>query len=286
MGETPQYRLVVFDDLDDPKAVRDLFVRVTGAHPTDAMQWVARVPGVWPKPLDEAMTRSLLDGLYDLEVAAEAWRTDKFPELGMPRPVHVGSCEEGGFRVNGLRGEPTHWVPWDKFELVSAGLIDAADEFRDVSPSSWLQGINAGARLLLGRGPKRPRKSRAMRIPRDPVPEVILVRKDPRVTFRIHAGKMNYNSLGDRLRPTSAENFPIFLADLCARATSAYVTHPTRDMLSSDVTEEDVFPDSQSLLDYSLHRLLWSWYRRDGRARMEAEGEGEGEGTDEADTEA
>jgi hypothetical protein len=38
-------------------------------------------------------------------------------------------------------------------------------------------------------------------------------------------------------------------------------------MLAGRATEDDVFPDSQSLLDYSLHRLLWSWYRRDGEAK-------------------
>ncbi len=154
-GTEPLYRVVVFDELDDPKPVRDLFVATTGTHPTDAAQWVARVPGVWPRPLDEATTRKLLDGLFALEIAAEAWRVDLFPELGIPRTVHVASCEEGGFRVLGLRGETTHWVPWDKFELVSAGLIEAEDEFRDVSAPSWIAGLNSGARLLTGRNPAR-----------------------------------------------------------------------------------------------------------------------------------
>ena len=53
----PRYRLVVFDEVDDPVAVRDLFCKVTGLHPTDAMQWVARVPGVWPKPLSAVARR-------------------------------------------------------------------------------------------------------------------------------------------------------------------------------------------------------------------------------------
>jgi len=78
---------------------------------------------------------------------------------------------------------------------------------------------------------------------------------------------MNYAYLGDRLRSSSAENFPIFLAELCSRARAAYLTDPTRDMLEGDVTSDDVFADSQALYDYSLHRLLWSWYRRDGEAR-------------------
>lgn len=266
-GTEPLYRLVIFDEIDDPKPVRDLFVAATGTHPTDAAQWVARVPGIWPRPLDEAASRRLLDGLFELEIAAEAWRVDTFPDLGTPRTVHAASCEEEGFRVLGLRAEPTHWVPWDKFELVSAGFIESEDEFRDVAAPGWIQGINSGARLLTGRNPARARKARAMRVPRDPMPEVVLVRKDPRVTFRVVAGQMNYAYLGDRLKATSAENFPLFLADICARATSAYLTHPTRDILAGEATEDDLFPDSQSLLDYSLHRLLWSWYRRDGEAK-------------------
>jgi hypothetical protein len=272
-GTEPLYRLVIFDEIDDLKPVRDLFVAATGTHPTDAAQWVAKVPGVWPRPLDEATTRKLLDGLFELEIAAEAWLVAAFPDLGTPRTVHAGSCEEGGFRVLGLRGEPTHWVPWDKFELISAGFIESEDEFRDVSPPSWITGINSGARLLTGRNPARPRKARAMRIPRDPMPEVVLIRKDPRVTFRVVAGQMNYAYLGDRLKTSSADNFPLFLADVCSRASSAYLTHPTRDILAGEATEDDIFPDSQSLLDYSLHRLLWSWYRRDGEARARGEAE-------------
>ncbi len=263
------YRLVVFDELDEPQAVRDLFVRVTGAHPTDAMQWVARVPGVWPKPLNEAMTRTLLDSLYELEIAAEAWRLDKFPDLGTPRTIHDVSCEEEGFRVRGLRQEPTHWVPWDKFEILSAGLIDAEDEFREITPPTWLASINSGARLLLGRDPLRPRRARAMRITRDPMPELLLVRRDPRVTFRVVASQMRYAYLGDRLKSSSSENFPLLLADICARATSAYLTNPTRAILAGEASEDDVFPDSQSLLDYTLHRLLWSWYRRDSETNAD-----------------
>ena len=59
-----QFRQVIFDEVNDPQAVRDQFGRVTGTHPTDAMQWDARLPGVWPRPLTEAPTREMLDTLY------------------------------------------------------------------------------------------------------------------------------------------------------------------------------------------------------------------------------
>src|SRR5262249_30217633 len=103
------------------------------------------------------------------------------------------------------------------------------------------------------------------------------VRADPRIAFRIIENQMNYAALGERLRPSAAENFPVFLADLCARATRATLTEPTRAMLaaSSTGTRADadaviaatLFPSSQALLDYTTHRLLWSWYSRDRDAR-------------------
>ncbi len=274
----PLYRLVVFDevDADDRPAVRDLFCRVTGMHPTDATLWIARTPGVWPRPLPEDQTRALLDGLYDLKVAAEARRTDQFPDLSPARTIHDAACLDGGLRIKGLRGEPTHWVPWDKIELISAGRIEAEDEYRGIKPPPWTSALSMGLRALTLRSARPPeRRSRAMRVPRAPIGEVIVVRCDPRIAFRIVENQMNYATLGDRLRPSAAENFPILLANLCARAPRATLTPPTRALLAANTAgagaeadpEEIVFPSTQALLDYSTHRLLWSWYSRDRDAR-------------------
>ena len=120
MPETaPRYRLVIFDAIDDPQALREMICQTTGMHPTDVVQWLARAPGVWPQPLDESTVRGLLDGLYDAGVAAEAWRADQFPDLSPPRTVHRAACLDDGLRIEGLRGEPTHWVPWDRVEMIS-----------------------------------------------------------------------------------------------------------------------------------------------------------------------
>jgi hypothetical protein len=265
------YRLVLFEEPDDPQAVRDLLCGVTGIHPTDAMQWVARAPGIWPQPLAEGEVRELLDGLYELGVPAEAWRVDLLPDLAPPRNVHSAACLPEGFRVKGLRGEPTHWVPWGKIELISAGRISAEDEFRDVQPPGWGSALATGLHALFRRPMTFHRRARAMRIPRDPLGEVIIVRSDPRIAFRVFADKMNYAYLGDRLRPSASENFPLFVADLCARASSAYITQPTRALLEGRDPSEFEFPSSQALLDYTTHRLLWSWYRRDRDAQSATE---------------
>jgi hypothetical protein len=260
----PLYRLVVFDELDEPAEVRDLICKVTGMHPTEAMVWIAKMPGTWPRPLPEGLTRTLLDGLYELKVAAEAWAVDRFPDLGTPRTIHEAACLPEGFRVSGLRGEPTHWVPWPKVEMICAGRIDAEDEYRAGGPPKWPSAVVTGIRAIALRKPEpAPRRSRATRVPRDPVGEVLIVRKDPRVTFRVVENQMNYAYLGEALSPSAAANFPKFVADLCARAEDAFLTPSTTALLQGGDRDEYTFGSSPALLDYATHRLLWSWYRRD-----------------------
>ena len=190
---------------------------MTGIHPTDAMQWIARAPGTWPKPLEESEVRRLLDGLFELGIAAEAWRSDLFPELSPARTVHRAACLGEGFRAEGLRGEPTHWVPWDRVELICAGRIVKDDEYRNVHAPRWPSAVVSGFRALVLMKPQpASRRARATRIPRDPIGEVLIVRRDPRLAFRVVENQMNYAYLGRRLSQSAAENFPVFVADLCA----------------------------------------------------------------------
>jgi hypothetical protein len=269
MPETvPRYRLVIFDTIDDPQELREMVSRVTGMHPTDAVQWLARAPGVWPQPLEESTVRRLLDGLYDCRVAAEAWRTDQFPDLSPPRTVHRIACLDEGLRIEGLRGEPTHWVPWDCVEMICAGKVPAPGESRDGQTPRWPSAVVSGIRALALQRP-RPvsRIVRGHRSPRDPVGEILIVRRDPRIAFRVVENQMNYAYLGERLQSSAAENFPLFLADLCTRANQAYLTPSTRALLERRDPAEYEFPSSQSIIDYATHRLLWSWYRRGGEAQ-------------------
>jgi hypothetical protein len=265
MPTTPhQYRLVIFEPIDEPMELRDLVCRVTGMHPTDAVQWLARAPGTWPQPLAVGTARELLDGFYEAGIAAEAWRTDLFPDLSPPRTIHRAACMKEGFRIDGLRGEPTHWVAWDRIELICAGKIGLEDEFRDVQSPRWPSTVVAGIRALALMKPQPTnRRARASRIPRDPVGEAFIVRREPRIAFRVVENHMNYAYLGERLSQSAAENFPVFLADLCACADAAYITESTRSLLERRQPGEHGFPSSQALLDHATHRLLWSWYRRD-----------------------
>jgi hypothetical protein len=265
------YRLVLFEPPEDPLAVRDLICGVTGLHPTDVMQWVARTPGVIRHPLTEGEVRELLDALFEMGVPAEAWRLDALPNLSPPRTVHGAACLDNGLRITGLRGEPTHWVPWDRVELIAAGRVEQDDEVREVVPPNWVQAASMGLNAILRRPQVIARRQRTMRTPREPVGEAIIVRRDPRIAFRMVETNMNYASLGERLRPSASVNFPIWLADVCRHATHAFATPSTNALLEGGDPGDYTFPTSQALLDYATHRLLWNWYRRDRDAGLATE---------------
>lgn len=266
----PRYRVVIFDAIDDPKTLRDLISQATGAHPADAVQWLARAPGVWPKELEEAATRTLVDGLYEFGVAAEAWRTDQFPELSPARTIHKAACLDEGLRLDGLRGEPTHWVPWDRIEMICGGRV-AGDDGRGGSSTHWPSTVVSGLRAMALRKP-RPFAvgGRSQRTPRDPVAEVLVIRREPRIAFRFVENQMNYAYLGGRLKESAADNFPTFLADLCGRSTSAVLTETTHALLERRGGASLDFPSSQAILDHATVQLLWNWYRRDRDARNRA----------------
>ncbi len=239
---------------------------------------MARIPGVWPRILDEGETRRLLDGLYQLEVAAEAWRVDAFPDLSRPRTIHAAACLDGGFRVTGLRGEPTHWVPWDKVELVAAGRIQAADQVHAVTPPGWVGALSTGFRAAIGRAPRTPRKARAFRIP--PRPDRRGHPRPPRPPARL-PGRREPDELRLPRRPpppSAAENFPILVADLRRLAAGAYVTPPTDALLDPDGDPDDFeFESPRALLEDATLCLLWSWYRRDRERKQGEDAQGTGD---------
>ena len=115
--------------------------------------------------------------------------------------------------------------------------------FATSSPRDGPRRSSSGIRALALMKPQpTSRRARATRIPRDPVGEVIIVRRDPRIAFRVVENQMNYAYLGDRLSQSAADNFPVFLADLCARADAAYITPSTRSLLETAETRRVRIP--------------------------------------------
>jgi hypothetical protein len=264
---TNDYRLVVFDRPNDTAPLRDLLVGVLGLHPTEANQWIARTPGIWSRPLAEGEARELLDGMFKLEIPAEAWRVDLLPKLAPARSVHIVACLADGLRIGGLHGEPAHWVPWPKISVIHGGRIATEDQIRAAEGIGWANALGEGLNAMILRRPSLPRVHRAPRTPRDPIAEVHIVREDPRIAFRFISDKLNYAYLSDRLQTSAMENFPLFLGDLVQSSTHAYVTDSARELLEecrgNETADPPTYASSLAMLDDTTLRLIWSWYRRD-----------------------
>ena len=262
----PRYRLVIFDAIDDPQELRELICRATGMHPTDAVQWLARAPGVWPQPLDEAdgaqaarravRVRGRRRGLADRPVPGPEPRRGRpprrLPGRGIPDRGPAGRADALGALGPGrddLRGQDRR-----------RGRISATSQ----SPR-WPSAVVAGIRAI---ALQKPRPSiatcRASRVPRDPVGEVLIVRRDPRIAFRVVENQMNYAYLGERLHELGRRELP-GLPRRPLRPGRPGLPDPVdpRPARGQAIPANHEFPSSQALLDYATHRLLWSWYRRD-----------------------
>lgn len=262
-SKDPGYRVVVFDSIEEPEPVRELICKETGLHPTDANQWIARMPCISSRAWSEREARNLIDGLYELGVAAEARRSDAIPELTPARTVHKVACLPDGLRVTGLRGEPTHWVPWGRVELIDAGLVEQPDELRMISPPTWITAVRNGLNAVLRRPSLIARRERSLRIAREPVGEIVLVRCEPLRALLLNENALNYAYLGERLKPSASENFPQLLEDLCTLAERAARTPSTEAMRAHGDAREYTFASTSELLKDAQVRLLWRWYRAD-----------------------
>lgn len=270
-----QYLLVVFDEVEDQEAVRALLCRVTGLHPTDATQWIARMPCVGARPLKKAEIQEILDGLYDLGIAAEARVPSSIPSFTPVRNAHEVACMPEGLRVLGLRGEPIHWIPYDKVELINAAWVDQEDETRSVGAAAWTTALRNAVNTMIGR-PRLliGRRERTMRVAREPRREIILIRREPQIALRFAEEALNYAYLGPKLRPTAGENFPLFLQDLSVRVETATLTKSTQLLLKGVAAEVEGarFPSTKALIDDSILRLLWRWYHRDRKRDLDGPG--------------
>ena len=178
-------------------------------HPTDVVQWLARARASGPSRWTSRWFASCSTGSTNSGWRPRPGRADQFPDLSPPRTVHRAACLDEGLRIEGLRGEPTHWVPWDRVEMICAGKVTAEDEFRDVHKHALaVRGCFGHPGSGLAKPVRWSRMARAIAIPRDPVGEILIVRRDPRIAFRVVENQMNYAYLGKRLHELGGRELP------------------------------------------------------------------------------
>jgi hypothetical protein len=161
-------------------------------------------------------------------------------------------------------------VPWDQVEVVDGGRVEQPDEERAVVRGPWVRAVSDGLNAMLNRPGKLARRERTLRFAREAVPELLVVRREPRLAFRLPADSQNYAYLGQARKESARENWPLLMADVRRHAGGA-MTPGAIALAEGDGGGAPSYPTSEALLEHATLELLRRWYRRD-RDREGAEG--------------
>jgi hypothetical protein len=251
------WHVIVFADNFDRQLLRALVGEHLDMERADATRLAAHAPGVLARPLTNTQADRLVEALTNVGIVAEAWPVDRIPDLSEPRTMHKLICRVDGLEAFGLRGEPSHWLPWEHVELLSLGVLPRGSRDLSLSAPAWVTAAAAVVRPLLLGGPRsRPRRVRR----REPVaPELWIIRARPLLVLRVQQDRMSYEYLGDRLQPSSGANFRVFLDDLVRSVPGAGLTPALQSFLNYDRPGHYFFSSAQQLMEYTTWQLLLRW---------------------------
>jgi hypothetical protein len=262
-SESANYRLVVFRAPDTPESARELFAKSLKMHPLDASRLVAHMPGILPGLYNGAQCKTILDGLFEMKVAAEARLADQFPDFSRPKQVHDMLLTAGGVNIRDLVHKQTlHFLPWDQIGLIAAGRVELPDVVTEYTPPGMTRAVVHGVRRMLGGGALN-RKERTVHSPVAPKGEAILWRKRPHGVFRLSEDKLRYEILGEHLATTAAENYPRLLRWLASGTKEAFLSKGTEAYVENKLDDVPIFDDFNALTENATMELLRSWYRAD-----------------------
>ncbi len=251
------WRVVVFTEKFDRQVVRALVGEHLDMERADTTRLAAHAPGVLPRPLTRGQADRLAEALANVGIDAEAWPVDRIPNLSEPRTIHKVICRADGLEAFGLRGEPSHWLPWEQVELLSLGVLPRGSKELSLAAPVWITAAAAVVRPLLLGGP-RSRPHRVKR--REPVaPELWIIRSRPLLTLRVQQDRMSYEYLGDRLQPSTRANFRVLLDDLVRSVPNAGLTPALQSFLNYDRPGQYYFSSGQHLMEYTTWQLLLHW---------------------------
>lgn len=239
------WRVVIFASPDDTYALRDTIVETLGMHPTDAMIRANSAPAILPDLFTAGQAELLASAIDKQGLQAEAIPQSEIPDFGHPEPVHHAKCLDAGLEILEMHGEEETMIPWPQVELVSVGNVpqEIARHMLVETEPIPVTSARRTSRLPL-------------EVQRRSGPELLVVRREPRLAFRMDHERMSYEYLGLRKTDSAARNFRLFVEDLVARASEAYLPPATRAFLKREQPIEYQFDSPEELRRYTVFHLL------------------------------
>lgn len=211
-------RLAVFSKPDDLHELAGVLAEELGLHPTDAMHEAHSVPSVLTPRLTSANADRIASAIELMGLRTEAISMDELRAFEDLRAAHHVACRLTGLEILDLVGLPTELIPWDDIEVLSVGEVPAEASHHPVTEKFTV--ISTA----------RPLHDSVSNVPSH-TPELWIICRQPERVYRLDAGKLNFESLGERKTNSKQVNLRLLLQDIVRHAPHAHLTPATHDFL-------------------------------------------------------
>lgn len=234
-----KYRLAVLSAPTDRDGAVALLWGYLGMTAIDAKTRLRHIPAIWPECLSREKVQEAADGLRRLGAEAAAVPAEKVPDLRAVRTLHRVRCLPDGLEIVSTAGDVEETVPWKDVAVIGVARVMGL-------------GHRAGGQLADGVFHRKLGISSVDLKPAEHGTELWIGCNDPARAYRLEAEHMNYEYLGDRLSPATAENLGLLFADLCRWTPQALLTASAQRYRDSEGKELDQFPNSDAHRDQVL----------------------------------
>lgn len=239
----------------DPTLIRDVLVQVQGLNRIDAMQAARRATdeGVLTRGVPLGAAKATAAALAKHKIEAIAMPADKVPERPAPERVRNVDCRSKGLAIFDLRAQEVECVPWDRFLLLSVGVIRQPKETKRVHTSGDMGQYGAGLYARPSTASQRPR-SRTVEPP--PRCELWLATRPPYRWLRFIEEQLNYDYLGKRKQLSATVNFQLLLTDVLRLTPESIVTPATESFIRKDKPGSHDFKSEEDFSRYNTRQLV------------------------------
>ncbi|MEZ5941670.1 MAG: hypothetical protein R3C18_09775 [Planctomycetaceae bacterium] len=237
------FRLAVTAVPDERDAVIAVLREAVKMNAVDAKIRLHHIPAVWPEEYAVEEAGAACDQLRSVGMSVCAVPASSADDLHA-QTVHHVRCTNEGFVVVSLTGEAGTPLPWETLKLISVADVDGLQHRTTGAFSSDYLATHPHMT------PSTANK------PTEHGLELNLIFDNPEACYRIDAGLMNYEYLGENLSSSTTENFKQLLIDLVRHAPAAAQTPLTEQFATGGLHERDRLKSSQVHHDLAVAYYL------------------------------
>jgi len=239
-----KYRIVIYSELNDPRALSRIFEQELNRAPRDASVWIHHIPGVLNEDFARDKAENLASAMRSIGLRVSVILRADIPNLHQAIVVLHPCCTDEGLQLIEPAGHSSAVIPWSAMQMVCVGEV-APNVLRRHPPTIPVIPPT-------GHHYQRP----AIDVPFTPLHEAWITCQPPFPHLRFDQDRMNFEDLGSRQVDSAATNFRQFIQDVIAHAPAVFVPECTRAFLDHDQERQHQFKNSEALLHYATLQTL------------------------------